>query len=237
VLTLRRNGKLLVQEVKPVGESFHESLLEATQRSVRRLDVEGRRVGYVHLWSCTGRQGIGAFTRIIRDSLAHMDGVILDLRDGYGGAWFEYLDPFFKDRREFAVITARHQSGDPIAIPPKVVIPHPWFRGPLVAIVNEGTRSGKEGMAYQLKKTGRARLVGSRTAGAFSGGKTILPAGQSSYVLYVAYTWLLLDGEALEGRGVVPDIEVPYPLGRSVEGDPQLERAIEEMRMLLVHDR
>jgi carboxyl-terminal processing protease len=36
-----------------------------------------------------------------------------------------------------------------------------------------------------------------------------------------------VDGERLEGRGVAPDIEVPFDFRYAAGTDPQLERALE----------
>jgi carboxyl-terminal processing protease len=36
-----------------------------------------------------------------------------------------------------------------------------------------------------------------------------------------------VDGERLEGRGVAPDIEVPFDFRYAAGRDPQLERALE----------
>jgi carboxyl-terminal processing protease len=38
---------------------------------------------------------------------------------------------------------------------------------------------------------------------------------------------VLIDGERLEGKGVIPDIEVPFTLEYAQGKDPQVERAVE----------
>ena len=102
----------------------------------------------------------------------------------------------------------------------------------MVALINEGTRSAKEGMAFQFKKSRRARLVGTATTGAFMGASFTFGRGDG-YVLAIAATRLLLDGVQLEGVGVAPDVAVAYPLDRSLDRDPQLERAVEEIGAML----
>jgi carboxyl-terminal processing protease len=46
-------------------------------------------------------------------------------------------------------------------------------------------------------------------------------------LLYLAVVDVLVDGERLEGKGVIPDIEVPSPLEYAQGKDPQLEKAVE----------
>jgi carboxyl-terminal processing protease len=102
----------------------------------------------------------------------------------------------------------------------------------LVVLINEGTRSGKEAIAFQMQRSQRARLVGVTTAGAFRGGQFY--AGQrEGYVLVVPLNHLLLGGQDLEGRGVAPDVEASFPLESHAPGDPQLERGLIEMAALL----
>jgi len=85
--------------------------------------------------------------------------------------------------------------------------------------------------AFQFKKSKRAVLVGSTTAGAFTGGSNAFRAG---FVLFYPYNGpILLDDQRLEGVGVAPDVRVDDPVERPGKGDPQLERGIEEMRTLL----
>jgi len=39
----------------------------------------------------------------VRDEFRGVDGLILGLRDGSGGAWWLYLDPFFADRDDYFI--------------------------------------------------------------------------------------------------------------------------------------
>jgi carboxyl-terminal processing protease len=231
LLTLRRGGRVMAVPVEPVYESPHRSFLRAMRNSVRWIDLGTRRVAYVHLWTVFGPLMTEEFPRLI-DRLAAADGIIVDLRDGYGGHWVPFLDAFFEDRRDYAVIESTARYGEPRRLLPDSVAPHPMYRGAVVAVINEGTRSGKEAIAFQFRKSRRGRLVGTTTAGHFRGAG-FFPSRDPDYMLELAQTHLLLDGVDLEGRGVTPDVEVPWPLGRSIPGDPQLDRAIEEMKALL----
>jgi len=232
LLLVRRGLRDFMVEVQPVREAPMRSLLEAMRLSTRRIQVGTHRVGYIHLWSCLSPLIEQEFARLVRDSLGTTDGIILDLRDGIGGGWFGFLDPFFPDRRGYAAATGTPRSGEPRVVRPDSLAPHPFFAGPMVVLINEGTRSGKEAIAFEMKKSKRARLVGVTTAGAFRGGQ-FYAGREEGYILVVALNHLLLDGEDLEGRGVSPDVETSFPLGTHASGDPQLERALLEIRGLL----
>ena len=98
----------------------------------------------------------------------------------------------------------------------------------MVVLINEGTRSGKESLAFQLKKGDRSVVIGSRTAGAFTAGKGVFADREDAdYIFYMAVMEPRLDGETIEGKGVEPDIEVPYPLDGTIDEDPQRKAAFE----------
>src|SRR4029079_16751766 len=90
-------------------------------------------------------------------------------------------------------------------------------------LVNGGTRSGKEVLAYGFKKYRGGVVIGTRNEGAVLAATAFLIG---SGLLLLAVEDVLVDGERLEGVGVTPTIEVqaaPASLGQS---DPQLDRAI-----------
>ena len=98
---------------------------------------------------------------------------------------------------------------------------------PVVVLINDGSRSGKEVLAYLFKKTGRGLLIGERTAGYATGGRKREISPDS--FLYYAVGDMLIDGKRLEGVGVEPDIEVPFDIRFAAGKDVQLERAKDEM--------
>ena len=91
-------------------------------------------------------------------------------------------------------------------------------------LVNEGSRSGKEILAYGFRRYGIGPVVGTKTAGALVGGT--LRVMNDGSILYLAYVDVQVDGIRLEGVGVEPDIEVPFLLEYAEGADPQKERAI-----------
>lgn len=217
-------------EVKVVNENIHYSFLAAMKNS-RKIYVFGeKRVGYIRLWTGTTDRIFQAYTAIIKEEMLGLDGLILDLRGGFGGAWHRHLDPFFKDRKDFFNYTLIDREGSH-----KLYTPEPqenawYFDKPMVVLINEGVRSGKEALAYQFKKTGRATLVGTTTSGAFTAGRAIFNDAELDYFLYLAVSELRLDDQKVEGVGIKPDIFVAYPLSRPPNDDVQLKRAILEIK-------
>jgi len=106
---------------------------------------------------------------------------------------------------------------------------------PVVVLINGGSRSGKELLAYYFKKTGRGLLIGERTAGYVCGGSWER-ISEDSMLLYCA-GMVVVDGKRLEGVGVEPDIYVPFDIRFAGGRDIQLERAKDEMVRLIEDER
>lgn len=233
VLEVSRAGRTFPTSVAPVFESPHRSFIDATRRSMRTIEHDGRRFGYLRLWVGTHEETIGAVEHAATVAFAEHDGMILDLRGGFGGAWHRHLDPFFENRDEFFEATLIARDGTRTVLPTEPVEPHRFFDGPLVVLIDGGTRSGKEAVAYQLRKRPDTRLVGTTTAGAFTAGRGTFADEDVPYLLYMAVAELELDGNPIEGVGVAPHVEVPYPLRDAPSDDPQLARGLAELSALV----
>jgi carboxyl-terminal processing protease len=218
VLQIRRQPTGPAQPIVVVPEQIKpgEAFLQAMRESVRLFDTDGVKVGYVHVWSYAGPQYQRLLEREISTGvLQHAEALILDLRDGWGGAQAQYLDLF---HRQAPTVTLTERDGD-------VSIANVKWRKPVVMLVNGGTRSGKEILAYGFKKYGLGEVIGTRTAGAVLAGRAFLLSDGS--LLFLAVADVLVDGQRLEGVGVTPTIEVPFPLEYAQGKDPQLDRAVE----------
>jgi carboxyl-terminal processing protease len=198
-------------------EAMRESIkIIERDRTLPGAKSDRQKIGYVHIWSYAGDQ----YQQLLGDEIAYgklkdADSLILDLRDGWGGANPNYLAIFAE---QVPVLTRIPRDGI------KRNLDYQW-RKPVVMLVNNGSRSGKEILAYGFKKYGLGKVIGTKTAGAVVGGSPFLL--NDGNLLYLAVVDVLVDGERLEGKGVIPDIEVPFPLEYAQGKDPQLERAIE----------
>ena len=202
--------------VKPRWIAPVDFYLGAMRKSARLIPRDAGKVGYVRVWSYAGRQYQDLLRELVTvGTLATAEVLIVDLRDGWGGANADYLNLF---NPRVPRITSIERDGT-------VQEFDSTWRKPVALLINEGTRSGKELFAFGFKRYGYGPVVGSRSAGAVTGGGC--QAIGTRGLLYFARRDILVDGERLEGRGVVPDVEVPFSLPYASGNDPQLERAID----------
>lgn len=200
-LTLNRNGNLLDVCIVPERADLYKSYVQAIKDSVRVFRSGSHVIGYIHFWI-----GDTPAHEILESALAHQlalsDGLIFDLRDGYGAAWVDDLDYFYR---------------------PETAYPKDMrYSKPVVALINSGTRSGKEALAYSLKRSGRAKLVGERTAGAFLSARLFKLDDRTALYLPLHDADFL--GQRLEGVGVSPDVEQANADGG--DGDRQYDQAL-----------
>ena len=210
-------GPTFPVEVVPRRIRPNEFFLSAMRASVRVIEYEGRQWGYVRVWSYARRH----YHHLLVEELAEgrlkdVDGLVLDLRGGWGGAQPEYAELFVGGA---PIMTYVGRDGR------ENFASFRWRR-PVVVLVDEGTRSGKEVMTYGLKRHG-VRVVGTRTAGALLAARGFLLRNGSLLVLAVSD--VRVEGERLEGRGVMPDVVVPFLLPYAAGHDPQLEAALAEL--------
>jgi carboxyl-terminal processing protease len=211
--------------VKPVLLNPKEEMLEAETASIRTIGHNGRRIGYVHVYSYAGEEYhqvlVGAITW---GDLKDADALIIDLRYGLGGAWPYYLNIF--NNRIPIMKTIGRDGGE-------TFMDSQW-RKPAAYLVNGFTRSGKELLAFGAKKYGLAKVIGERTAGHVLGGR-LFPLSNGD-ALFLAVQQYRIDGIDLEGTGVTPDIEVPFDVRYCAGRDPQLERALEYLVEILTEE-
>jgi carboxyl-terminal processing protease len=217
-LTIRRLADAPVEAVGVVPEPIRprEAFLKAMEESARIIAADGVKIGYIHVWSYAGEQYQQLLERELwSGKLKDADALVWDLRDGWGGAQAEYLNLFNGRAPTTILINRDHQES----------IANLAWRKPVAMLVNSGTRSGKEILAYGFKAYGLGEVIGSRTAGAVLAGRAYLLSDDSLLLLAVAD--VLVDGQRLEGVGVTPTIAVPFPLEYAKGKDPQLDRAVD----------
>ena len=197
-----------VADIQP-GDLF----VKAISDSVKRLDQGGHKIGYIRLWAYTREEVTSVlYDELGKGRLKDVDGLVLDLRSKWGGAPGDAAETFVgraadmetvdnKGKRDYAVFR--------------------WTK-PVVAIIDGGTRSGMELLAYSLKKNG-VPLVGAPTAGNVLAGTAYLLPDDS--LLELAVEDVLVDGKRLENNPVQPDVAVPFDVRYAAGRDPQLDAA------------
>jgi carboxyl-terminal processing protease len=192
-----------------------DGFLAALEGSARVIESAGVKIGYVHIWSYASDRYHQALAEILaRGVLKDADALVLDLRDGWGGAQPDYAELFVGGGPDMLRIDRDGREH----------LSYFRWKRPVVALVNEGTRSGKEIIAHTLQKRG-IPLVGTRTAGFVLAGTVQLLSDDS--LLLFAVQDVRVDGERLEGVGVKPDVEVAFDLRYAAGRDPQLDRAVD----------
>ena len=222
-IVVDRQGEKLTLNITPEKKEYYDQYIHSMEKSVRILERDGKKIGYVHVW-CGGGRSHEALDSILEEKLSDTDGIILDLRDGYGGNGLEDLDRFYRPKEAYPIFEKIDHNGK------KAKFQY-YYEKPLVAIINGGSRSGKELLAFSLKSTGRARLIGTKTAGAVLGG-SLFPINKLSSI-YLATFDGTVGGVRLEGKGVEPDIEVKNDTMNQDGYQRQLDMAVEQMLKLL----
>ncbi len=195
---------------------------DSLEHSKKPIDHKGHRFSYIRLWWLLGWKMRGVFEAGIR--YHDTEGIIIDIRDGFGGSpAYEYIHPFLRGGLETITqeYIGRHRMGRSTVS----------YNRPVIVLINGGSRSGKELLAYYFKKTKRGLLIGERTAGYVCGG-SYKRISEESMLLYCA-AMVVVDEKRLEGVGVEPDIDVPFDIRFAGGKDIQLERAKDEMVRLI----
>jgi len=192
------------------------------------------------------------FREAIRSFIASSaGGVIVDVRGNYGGLDELAADigGFFFTREEFyeTLEVFDQRDGGFAKIGDLTITPQePHFGGPVVALINPGTKSSGEGIARSLSLAPKGCTVGFHgTNGSFglAGGEIIMPCG---YAIKYPYGFSLdrqgrvqVDSRFGEG-GVAPDIRVPRNAQNVLafaEGhDVELEYAVDHLNRMAAID-
>jgi carboxyl-terminal processing protease len=223
-IRLRRNTgaepitvKAAVERLRPL-----QTFEKAIAASVSVTERDGKRIGYVRLWTLSAPDGLDIVALEMADGrLKDVDGMVVDLRGRWGGGPSDAAELFVGDTPTFRLI---QRDGE-------ATLANMRWQRPVVGIIDGGARSGLELFAYALKSNG-IPLVGAQTAGALLAGRAYLLPDYS--LLEVAVSDAVIgDDVRLEGRGVEPDIPVHFSLPFAAGRDPQREAAVEEMRRVL----
>jgi carboxyl-terminal processing protease len=241
-LIVSRNGKPL-DETQPfvtrLGEPVRfgfldhddvprEIALEPQLLNFDRLESRPLRDGFRYLRF--DRFNLAALRWLSAELKAHPDapGVVLDLRQNSGGTTFilrmavaEFFD------RSVGVGTFVRRSGSQTEAGD-----FQWraaqYPGKLVVLTDNASGSAAEILAHAVQFHQRGTVVGRNTAGAVILSRMYgLPGGGRLQIPVQDY--IGLDGKRLEGRGVVPDVEVPRATLAQLRAleDPDVAKAVE----------
>ena len=181
--------------------------LGAARESVRCFDDEHARIGYIHFWYFHGIGVPETLAAAFDSALAEIDGLVLDLR-GRGGS--SAVAPRVLRMLEVGV--------------------HQRFAGPIVALADRQTRSGKEVLLHELRARKLATIVGEATAGALVAADF---ADCGDDVLMFPAATVPKYTEQLELKPLRPDVAIAWGGPYSGDKDPILAAGIETARQLV----
>jgi carboxyl-terminal processing protease len=187
--------------------TFRASNWNLVQASIASIRVEKKfthTFGYIHMWHLGHSRIVDALNYAMCGPFRACDGLILDLR-GRGGtpANVDHTLNLFNPKAPYG----------------------PRWTKPVVAIIDAGTRSAKEVLAFHLKCQKWACLVGEKTQGAVLGAKFFSLRDGSHLMLPTVDMRALTFGISLEGRGVSPHVTVKDHIPWAEGKDPLLEKA------------
>lgn len=196
----------------PLGPVHPPKVLYPLGRQAYARTARG--YGYIHLRDVP--EDLPAQLDTMLATLGQVPGLVLDLR-GNGGGGCDHM----------AVLGRFVPAGQSWRQYPSAGLQP--FGGPVVVIVDAGTRSAGETVAALFKEDGRAYVIGdSATAGTSSSKVTLpLPSGlASAYFSVRSNLGRCNGGRGIEGIGVLPHEIVPYDPAELARGvDSQIRRA------------
>jgi len=228
---------MLTVNDKPSKEGAREVLVQtlASEARLRNLAwIESNRkkvdaatdgkVGYIYVPD-TGRGGQTELVRQFRGQI-NKTALIIDERFNSGGQIPDrFIELLNRPLDNFwGVRDGKDWTWPPVA-----------NQGPKVMLINGWSGSGGDCFPYYFQKAGLGPLIGTRTWGGLIGITGTPPLIDNGSVSVPTFGIYSAKGEwIIEGYGVDPDIKVvDDPALMAKGGDPQLERAIDEILRLL----
>jgi carboxyl-terminal processing protease len=206
-------------ELSPVFQAMPSQFFEFESRRLRNG------VGYIrfNLFVAPALDKFCAALREMRDA----PGVVIDLRGNRGGLLgLVYGLGGLLETRDVSFGVMRTRAGRfELQVNPQK---NP-YRGQVAVLIDSTTQSAGEIFAGGLEESGRAVVVGERSAGAtLPSAAKELPTG--AILQYAFADFVTANGNLLEGHGVNPNVPIKLSRRSLLAGhDPQLEAALNKI--------
>ena len=207
---------------RPITDESNLIYLEwITANRNRVAQMTNNRVGYIHIPDM-GAAGIREFIKWYYPQL-DKEGMIVDVRANGGGNVSRMI---IERLRRKALGVNFDRINDSATTYPDAAAPNA-----MVAILNENSSSDGDIFPYMFRQAGLGTLIGKRSWGGVVGISGRGPLIDGGSVSVPEFGMVNLEGKwVIEGYGVDPDIEVENdPKAVIAGGDPQLERAVQEV--------
>jgi tricorn protease len=211
--------------VQTLGDEYRlRHLAWINEMATKVSEATNGEIGYIYVPST----GVDGQNELIRQFNAQWQkkGLIIDERFNDGG---QIPDRFIEILNRDPLAFWGIRDGSPWPWPPFANF------GPKVMLMNGWSGSGGDAFPDYFKRKGLGPLIGTRTWGGLIGISGTPPLIDGGNVTAPSFRMYNPDGTWFkEGHGVDPDIPVDENLGSMARGvDPQLERAIAEIKTLL----
>ena len=206
----------------PVTDEDALRYLAWVKRNYERVEeLSGGRVGYMHIPDM-GASGLSEFIKWFYPQI-RKQGLVVDVRGNGGGNVSQML--IERLRRDLLGTRFARTVESPRTYPGTV------FHGHLACLLNEDSASDGDIFPHMFRQAGLGPLIGKRSWGGVVGITGHGPLIDGGSVFVPQFGTNALDGSyIIEGHGVDPDIEVENDPKSVIDGgDPQLERAVEEI--------
>ena len=222
-ITVKRDEKEKTIKVK-------RGVVELQSVSSDVINYEDRNIGYIKITSFadnTSKQ----FSRALGKIEESIDSLVIDVRDNPGGHLQQVTDilsVFFSKGKVLYQIESKEKKD-------KVTSLTKESRNyPVMVLINRGSASASEILAACFEDNyPNAKIIGITSYGKGTVQKSVSLRSGNSFK-YTTQKWLTAKGEWIDGKGVVPDIEVTqsneYLQNPVYENDVQLQEAFKQIK-------
>ena len=179
-------------------------------------NVDGKRIGSIVLYRLHSLPGtsvtLDVFNAIADVSKYGLDGIVLDLRGNEGGSLREVVDVAGLFIGPLPVMQVRDTEG---RVSVETSRQEQKWKGSLAVLIDRKTAAGAEVLAAALQDHGRAVLLGERSLGSgtvqnrFELDRAVETRRRDGSMTITVAEIFRLDGQPLEGRGLIPDGWIP----------------------------
>jgi tricorn protease len=220
---MKQKRSVIVKTIAKQYDGRYRDWVENNRRYV--LEKSGGKIGYIHIPDMSAH----GFAEFHRSFLYDLDreGLIIDVRFNGGGNVSQLLlEKLARRRLGYDVSRWQYVNSYPEDAP----------LGPMVALANEYTGSDGDIFCHSFKMMKLGPLIGKRSWGGVIGIFPRYDLMDGGLTTQPEYSFWFKDvGWSVENYGVDPDIEVEITPQDYAQGiDPQLDRAIEEVKNILL---
>ncbi|MEN8863427.1 MAG: S41 family peptidase [Lentimonas sp.] len=208
---------VIIEIERPIDHqilSFDMERMALVLDAVTDIEMKSDTVGYLLIRQFTDESDEEMVEAIDQLKQSGMRSLIIDLRGNPGGrldAAARMAEVLLKEGQTILTVQSRHGAED-VFLSRSSKSP---YGGPLIVLIDGRSASASEILAGALRDHGRAMLVGQKSYGKGSVQSVIgFPGGDGLKITSARY--LLPKGEAINGKGVFPDVAIEHTIERTM---------------------